>query len=275
MPIAKGQAAKVAVMVSDPLTGAGVTGVAADLSGWVSLGGQAAAPLSNGSATEVDATDMPGVYVWVLDAAETDDDLVIVYTKVLAPASGIATPVIVQTLDDVKLSGAIWTSPDRQLTASLDPTAAQIATAVWSETVRTLSEAGDTAIASAVWASVTRTLTASLDPTAAQIATAVWSETVRELSSTGNASAALAVWAATIRTLTIEGNSAITKDVLQQSVSIIEDTAGQHSLAELVLMATESSISGTTMTIRKTDGTTFATRQLTTDANADPIVGID
>jgi hypothetical protein len=68
---------------------------------------------------------------------------------------------------------------------------------------------------------------------------------------------------------------AIADEILSRSVSNVEDTAGNHSLAELILGAFESALSGTTWTIKKTDGsTTFNTRTVTTDANADPVTAV-
>ena len=64
-------------------------------------------------------------------------------------------------------------------------------------------------------------------------------------------------------------------DILERGVSNVEDTADAHSLATLILAALESSISGTVWTIKKTDGsTTFTTKTVSVDANADPVIGV-
>lgn len=69
--------------------------------------------------------------------------------------------------------------------------------------------------------------------------------------------------------------SAIVSGVLGTGVTTIEDTADDFSIVELILAALESSRSGTTMTIKKTDGvTTFNTRTLTVDANASAVTGV-
>lgn len=69
--------------------------------------------------------------------------------------------------------------------------------------------------------------------------------------------------------------TAIADEVLKRGVSNVEDTADAHSLACLVLAALESAISGTTWTIKKTDGaTTFTTKTVTKDATATPITGV-
>ena len=69
--------------------------------------------------------------------------------------------------------------------------------------------------------------------------------------------------------------TAIADAVLGRSVAYVEDTAGVYTIAGLILAAFESSAPGTTWTIKKTDGTTtFATRTLTEDANANPVTGV-
>ena len=53
------------------------------------------------------------------------------------------------------------------------------------------------------------------------------------------------------------------------------DTLGLGSLYGLIQQAQESSVSGLTMTVKKTDGTTtLGTKTITTDASADPITGV-
>lgn len=63
--------------------------------------------------------------------------------------------------------------------------------------------------------------------------------------------------------------------ILGRSVATVEGSASTHSLAEIILALLESATSGTTWTIKKTDGsTTFNTRTLTLDSAADPVVGV-
>lgn len=63
--------------------------------------------------------------------------------------------------------------------------------------------------------------------------------------------------------------------VLGRNVSNVEDTAPVHSLAFLILAHSESSVSNTVWTIYKTDGaTSFTTRTLTLDSDADPVTGV-
>lgn len=67
----------------------------------------------------------------------------------------------------------------------------------------------------------------------------------------------------------------IANSVLGSSVSNVEDTAAEHSLATVVLQSTESSISANTLTVKKTDGsTTYLTKTLTKTAGDAPIRGI-
>jgi hypothetical protein len=68
--------------------------------------------------------------------------------------------------------------------------------------------------------------------------------------------------------------NAISDALLIRDVSNVEDSANTHSLTTTILASLESSLSGTTWTIRKTDGTTFTTKTVTTDDTADPITGV-
>jgi len=67
---------------------------------------------------------------------------------------------------------------------------------------------------------------------------------------------------------------AIADEVLKRGASNVQDTADAHSLTTLILAAFESAISGTTWTIKKTDGTTFTTKTVITDAAANPITAV-
>jgi hypothetical protein len=63
--------------------------------------------------------------------------------------------------------------------------------------------------------------------------------------------------------------------VLARDVEQVEASAPEHSLSTLVLAALESQITGTTWTIKRTDGsTTHATKTVTKDAAAEPITGV-
>lgn len=63
--------------------------------------------------------------------------------------------------------------------------------------------------------------------------------------------------------------------LLGRSVSTIEGTASEHSLATIILATLESSISGTTWTIKRTNGsTTHFAKTLTVDAAAYPVTSV-
>lgn len=68
---------------------------------------------------------------------------------------------------------------------------------------------------------------------------------------------------------------ALADEVLKRSVTNTQDSADAHSLAAIVLGILESSRSATTWTIKKTTGSTFATKTLTLDSAADPVIGVD
>jgi hypothetical protein len=67
----------------------------------------------------------------------------------------------------------------------------------------------------------------------------------------------------------------VADSVLTRNASFVESAAGEHTLATVILATLENSISGTTLTIRRTDGsTTHYTKTLSKTAGADPITGI-
>jgi len=69
--------------------------------------------------------------------------------------------------------------------------------------------------------------------------------------------------------------SDITEDVLKRSTSDVDGSAAPHSLYTVVQMATESQISGSDLTVYRTNGTTtHVTKQVTSDATANPITRI-
>ena len=75
--------------------------------------------------------------------------------------------------------------------------------------------------------------------------------------------------------LALTGRNDVADAVLARNVDQVEAAAPEHSLSTVVLAVLESSISGTTWTIKRTDGsTTHAVKTVTTDAAADPITGV-
>lgn len=68
----------------------------------------------------------------------------------------------------------------------------------------------------------------------------------------------------------------IADEILKRDVSAVEATANEHTLATIILCLLESSRSATTWTIKRSDGTTtHATKTLTLDSAANPVVGVD
>lgn len=76
---------------------------------------------------------------------------------------------------------------------------------------------------------------------------------------------------------TLAGIGVDTSSILKTGIASYEDDSDFEtgSLGEMILAAFESDRDGTDWVIRKTDGTTFNTRELTLDAGADPVVGVD
>ena len=78
-----------------------------------------------------------------------------------------------------------------------------------------------------------------------------------------------------VGSLSAEERNQVADAVLARNVSHVEAAAAEHSLCTVVLAALESSTSGTTWTIKRTDGnTTHATKTVTKDATAQPITGV-
>lgn len=79
----------------------------------------------------------------------------------------------------------------------------------------------------------------------------------------------------TAAALATDAVNEIADAILKRSASNVEATAGEHTLCTVILATLENSISGSTLTIKRTDGTTtHVTKTLTTDPAANPITGI-
>ncbi|MHC4398599.1 MAG: hypothetical protein ACYTG0_02865 [Planctomycetota bacterium] len=75
--------------------------------------------------------------------------------------------------------------------------------------------------------------------------------------------------------LTSAERNAVADALLIRDVDQVEAGAPEHSLCTVVLAVLESAVSGTTWTIKRTDGsTTHAVKTVTTDASATPITGV-
>ena len=76
-----------------------------------------------------------------------------------------------------------------------------------------------------------------------------------------------------LSTATLES---IADTILKRDVDNVEATANEHTLATIILCLLESSRSSTTWTIKRSDGvTTHATKTLTLDNTAEPVIGVD
>jgi len=98
--------------------------------------------------------------------------------------------------------------------------------------------------------------------------TKAWLDTALVVETYGNASAMHAFDLDTAMAATD-----IADAVLSRGVSNVEDSADTTSLCAIVLAMLESSVSGATWTIRKTGGSTFVSKTVTT-GTADDIVGV-
>ena len=67
---------------------------------------------------------------------------------------------------------------------------------------------------------------------------------------------------------------AMADEILKRGASNVEATADEFSLCYVILALSNAVIAEGIQTVKKTDDTTFATKNLTTDAAADPITGI-
>ena len=82
--------------------------------------------------------------------------------------------------------------------------------------------------------------------------------------------------AITAGTIETDAANEIADAILSRNVSNVEANAPEHSLATIILATLESSITGSTWKIKRTDGTTVhASKTVTTDPNATPITAVD
>jgi hypothetical protein len=124
--------------------------------------------------------------------------------------------------------------------------------------------------------SVTGNVGGNVAGSVASVTGAVGSVTgaVGSVAAGGITAASIATGAVDADALATDAAVEIADETLKRDASNVQDTADTTSLTTMILAAMESSISGVTWTIRKTDGTTFVTKTVTTDATADPITGV-
>lgn len=130
----------------------------------------------------------------------------------------------------------------------------------------------DSAVATLATAANLATVAGYLDTEIAAILAAIDTEVATLVT---NVAAILADTGTDGVALSTAVQNAIADAVLSRSVSNTEGSASIYTLTGIILAAFESAVSGGTWTINRTDGvTTFATRTVATDANAEPITGV-
>lgn len=242
------------VLDSTSTTGAGKAGIAYNAAGikayYVRPGGTATVislvtqtvtgAFSSGGWVEVDATNMPGVYRFDIPdavfAASAEKAIVMV-----SGATGMAPIVLEYDL------------------VSYDP----------QDTVRL----GLTALPNVASGSAGAIITSGTGT--AQLSVSSGAVTVGTINSNVITATSIATDAITAAKIATDAGNEIADAVLSRNVSNVETTAAEHTLCTTVLAMLENSISGTTLTIKRTDGsTTHATKTLTTNSGAIPITGI-
>jgi hypothetical protein len=109
---------------------------------------------------------------------------------------------------------------------------------------------------------------------ASEIATAVAAQITTDHGSGSYLTATGFAVAGDAMTLTSAERNSTADAILTRDVSNVEASANDHSLCFVVLASSEWAVSGTTLTVKKTDGsTTFATKTLTKTSGDDPVRG--
>jgi hypothetical protein len=252
------------ILDSASTTGAGKTGLAWNTAGWkayyVRPGGSATSislavqtvtgAFSGGGFVEVDGTNMPGVYRFdvpdAVFAASAEKAIVM-----LSGPTGVAPVVLEYDL------------------IAYDP----------QDTVRL----GLTAIPNVASGSAGAIITSGTGT--AQLSVASGAVTVGTINSNVITATSIATDAITAAKLASDAGDEIADAILKRNVSNVEASlnttnvtvggTSYHNLGTVILANLENSISGTTLTIKKTDATTLTSKTLTTNASAIPITGID
>lgn len=75
--------------------------------------------------------------------------------------------------------------------------------------------------------------------------------------------------------ITQAGRNDVADAMLSRDVDQVESAAPEHSLCTIILATLESSLTGSTWTIKRTDGsTTHVTKTVSSDETANPITGV-
>lgn len=217
-------------------------------------------------------------YSIALTATEMEAARIVVYVVDQGTKAWLDTAIVIETYGHASAMHAFDLD-----TATVTPAAGSItATVVATGAIDAdaLAATGVTKIAGGVW---NEPSTGHTD--AGKAGAQLWTDIDAILADTGADGVAIAdgyITAAKLATGAITSDelaesalNEIADAVLKRGVNNVEDVADNASLAELILAAFESAISGTSWVIKKTDGvTTFNTRTVTKDPDADPITGV-
>jgi hypothetical protein len=281
------------ILDSTSTTGAGKTGLLYNTSGWkayyVRPGGSATAitlatqtvtgSFSSGGFVEVDGTNMPGVYRFdvpdAVFAASAEKAIVM-----LSGPTGVAPVVLEYQL--------VAYDPDD--TVRLGLTAfPNVASGSAGAIITSGTGTAQLSVSSGLVTLAGVTHTGAVIPTVSAVSGAVGSVTgavtVGTINSNVITATSIATDAITAAKLASDAGDEIADAILKRNVSNVEaglNTANvtvggtsYHNLGTVILANLENSISGTTLTIKKTDATTLTSKTLTTNASAVPITGID
>ncbi len=253
----------------------------AAVSSRLATAGYTAAPSASDNATAVWASGTRTLTATIPSASDNA-------TAVWAAGARTLTTTIPTASDNAT---AVWGNATRELTSGANlsiPTTADIADAVWDETQSGHTTAGtfgdylDAAISG---------VSGGGGPSASDIADAVWDEILAGHAGAGSAGAVLsavvpaptandnatAVWASASRTLTtpIPTTAQIADGILGRNVAGGSD-GGRTVKQALYALRNKVTFAAGTMTVYDTDDVAAAwTGAYTTDAAAEPIVGVD
>lgn len=259
---------KIRVFAYDYTTGAPKTGDSANITAYVSKDYGAVTVLGDTSATESDATNAPGSYLFDLTQAETNADCLDFSAK--SSTSNIRIVPI-----------TVYTDPP-SYTSFVTPTnltAAQIATGVWQDTT-----AGDFTTALSVGKSVMNGVALGTGLTVAAVSGAVGSVTgnvggnvVGSVASV-TAGVTLANNSVTAAALAADAGAEIADAILDRDMSTGADsgsTTVRTVRQALRFSRNKVSIAAGTMTVTKEDDATSSWTAAITTTAGDPITSID
>lgn len=297
---------KVHVYAYDAMTGTPKTGDALNITGYVSLDGTANA-IDDTNPAEVDATNMPGVYVFDLTAAETNCNAWALYAKSstanirIEPIIGFTTAGTATALDAnaIQVSSATTAADTLELFAeALKQDSGQIDDGTFAAGAINAAAVADGAIDAATFAAdvdaeilsylvddATRIDASALNTAAVTSVPAILEDTGTTLPATlatiaGYLDTEIAAILADTGTdgvvLSAATANQIADAILKRDWSSVTGEAARSVLNALRLLRNKVSESGGTLTVTKEDDAATAwTAAVTTDAAASPITAID